>query len=177
MSSYPVTIEQPDGESRTAVHFFWVQVVPCRHCGEVVEAHPHYRLASEAERDEQWVFCKHCHEVCSRSRTATRFSCRSCCRNTVIEQGTVERGVLCCPYCSTEEPLIEVAARTHRPPTWRLFALESIPSGPRRCRTLMADRIFQKVTKQDVVLYQSARRALARRIRARSNSKSTSWSR
>src|SRR5262249_6959637 len=84
-------------------------------------------------------------------------------KTTVIEQGTTERGVLCCPGCSTEEPLIEVAGRTRRPPTWRLFALESIPAGPRRRRTPMADRIFHKATEQDVATYRSASLALGRR--------------
>ncbi len=153
----------PGGEPRDVVHFFWVQVVPCRLCRQDVEAHPHYRLAYEAESDQQWVFCRHCHDVCSCIRTATRFSCRACRRTTVIEQGTVARCVLCCPGCLTEEPLIEVAGRTRRPPTWRVFALESIPAGSRRRRTPMADRIFQKATDCDVAVYRSASRALARR--------------
>lgn len=153
----------PDGEPRDVVHFFWVQVVACRGCGEVVEAHPHFQLAVEAEGDRQWAFCRYCHEIHSCSQEAASLRCRTCRKVTVIERGTVERGVLTCPSCSTVEPLIDVAARVGRPPDWRLFALETIPAGPRHRRVPMAGRLFQKATEHDVAVYRRARKALARR--------------
>jgi len=153
----------PDGELRDVVHFFWVQVVSCRGCREVIEAHPHFQLAVEADEHRQWVFCRYCHEIQSCSQEATSLRCRTCRKVTVIECGTVERGVLTCPSCSTVEPLIEVAARVGQPPDWRLFALETIPAGPRHRRVPIADRLFQKATEHDVAMYRKSRKALARR--------------
>lgn len=57
------TTSGPAGEERVVVHYFWVQIVNCGECGEEVEAHPHYRLAYEADGRLQWCFCPECHDV------------------------------------------------------------------------------------------------------------------
>jgi putative DNA methylase len=150
------------GDAQDVLHFFWVQEVGCRECGHVVEAHPHYQLAFEAEGELQWAFCRHCHEVHTLKRDAKGFYCRECHKWTSIQEGTVDYGKLKCSACETTEPLIAVADRTNRPPMWRLFALETIPEGPAKRRVPMAGRTFQRASDEDSALYQKASRALKR---------------
>jgi adenine-specific DNA methylase len=153
----------PDGTPRDVLHFFWVQEVGCRECGRVVEAHPHFQLAFEAEGKRQWAFCSKCHEIHSLPQPTSRFHCKSCRHPTAIDQGTVNHGVLTCPYCAAEESLIDVSERTNAPPTWRLFALETIPVGARRRRLPMTARSFQRATAEDEDVYRRASSALNRR--------------
>ncbi len=152
-----------DGQERQILHAFWVQQVRCHRCKQVVEAHPHYQLAFEAEGDRQWVFCRSCHHVRRLDRDAEAFRCSACKAKTVIASGPVQHGRLVCPACRAEEDLIEVAGRTGQPPFWRLFALETLPAGPAQRRVLMADRAFQAATDADRDRVRAARRALARR--------------
>jgi len=150
------------GEVQDVLHFFWVQEVGCRECGHVVQAHPHYQLAFEAEGELQWAFCRHCHEVHSLKKDEKGFYCRECHNWTLIHEGPVDYGKLKCTACEATEPLIAVAERTNRPPVWRLFALETIPEGPRKRRVPMAGRSFQRATDEDRDLYRRASRALKR---------------
>ena len=153
----------PDGTPRVVLHFFWVQVVSCRSCGRSVEAHPHFQLAIEAEDERQWAFCSRCHEVHLLPLSSSRFRCSSCRHVTAITEGSVNYGALTCPECSTREDLIDLSVRTKRPPVWRLFALETIPVGPRRRRLPMTARHFQKATEEDENTYRRASNALRRR--------------
>jgi len=147
----------PDGEVRDVLHFFWVQVVTCGTCKLEVEAHPHYRLANETQSTHQWVFCSGCHSPKKLPRWQKSFTCRDCQTKTRTEIGTVTRGNLTCPYCKTEERLIDVADRVGAPPKWRLFALESIaPDRPGAGRVSMPGRVFSAATDADRALYDQA---------------------
>jgi putative DNA methylase len=153
----------PHGEPRRILHAFWVQLVCCAGCGQDLEAHPHYQLAYEAEGNRQWCFCRHCHHIHELPQKRTAFQCEVCREETVIAEGMVSHGALCCPWCSTTEPLISVAARTASKPRWKLFALETIPDNDTRRKYTMADRAFQTATAFDHQRLDAAQRALRRR--------------
>ena len=161
MGCYYTTVG-PTGESRRVLHAFWVQIVRCGGCGQVVEAHPHYQLGFEADGDRQWVFCRYCHAIRELGRDVKSFQCRGCHRKTVIADGTVDEGELTCPECGSTERLIDVAERTKAKPKWRLFALETIPDDPGN-RYPMAERQFQTATDADRARVTAAARALGRR--------------
>ena len=129
LARYYRTTDQ-NGQERQILHGFWVQQVHCHRCRQVIEAHPHFQLAFEAEGDRQWAFCRSCHRVHLLDRDAKEFRCPACKTQTVIAFGPVQHGRLVCPACQAEEDLIEVAGRTGQPPLWRLFALETVSAGP-----------------------------------------------
>lgn len=162
MSRYYRTVGAA-GEDRVILHAFWVQTVTCGRCHTITEAHPHYQLAYEAEGKRQWVFCRECHHITELNSKTKSFRCQSCATRTVIENGPVVHGRFTCPSCDHEEDLIEVAARTNRPPTWKLFALETLPAGPNNRRLSMRERQFQAATVADQERLDAARRALSRR--------------
>lgn len=155
----------PEGDSREVLHYFWVQLVHCKSCGEEVEAHPHFQLAYESEGDRQWVFCRDCHEVHTLDHSETHVDCRRCKSVTTILDGPVSYGRFTCPRCDQSERLIDVAARDGHPPRWRLFALETLESSPARRNVPLSERYFRPATKEDQSLYKTAERALhARRL-------------
>ncbi len=158
--------ETPEGEPRTVLHYFHVQVVDCRACGREVEAHPHHQLAFEAEGTRQWAFCSVCHEIRDLPRDVGHLRCnrKGCRRTTQILRGSVDYGRLTCPHCRTEERLIEVAARTGGPPRWRLFAVETLEP-PIGKRMPMARRRFRPATDGDHAVLEAAARALEARRR------------
>lgn len=151
------------GEERIILHAFWVQVVTCRHCHCESEAHPHFQLAYDSERARQWAVCRSCHEVAELDRERKAFRCSACDTRTVIESGPVTHGRFTCPSCDTKEDLIDVAAYTNQPPTWRLFALETVSAGPNNRRLLMTERRFQAATPDDQKRLEAAQRSLSRR--------------
>jgi adenine-specific DNA methylase len=153
----------PRGEPRRLLHAFWVQAVRCRGCRQMVEAHPHFQFAFEAEGERQWAFCRACHEVHELGRSASSFRCRHCREETVIADGPVFHGELVCPSCATREPLIDVARRTRSTPAWKLFASETIPADEGARRVPMSARLFQAATDHDRRRAQAAARALRRR--------------
>ncbi len=158
-----------DGTLHTVVHYFWVQVVECLRCSGIIEAHPHFQLAYEAEGDRQWAFCRYCHHVEELDRTRKTLKCMSCDRRTVIQKGTVTYGVLTCPRCRAQERLIDVASRTGRPPTWHLFAIETIddvtdPRAGLGGRSVpLSRRVFRTATDVDRAVFEQAERSLRQR--------------
>jgi len=144
------------GAPRRVLHYFWVQVVRCRGCAQQVEAHPHYQLAHDAKGTQQWVCCPHCHSVAELTRDESDWRCRECGQNTEIARGTVCYGVLTCPTCHTQERLIDVAQRTGEPPSWRLFALETLPETGGARKIPLRERRFQRATATDQALYDEA---------------------
>jgi hypothetical protein len=109
-----------------------------------------------------WCFCRHCHHIHQLSQKSMAFQCEVCREETVIAEGMMSHGALCCPWCSTTEPLISVAARTSSKPRWKLFALETIPENDTRRKYTMADRAFQTATAFDHQRLDAAQRALQR---------------
>lgn len=152
----------PNGEVRQILHGFWVQVVNCHKCGRASEAHPTFQLAYDAERGCQWVFCSACHLPRKLTIDAKSFTCKGCRTRTEMSAGPVVHGRFTCPSCAAEENLIDVAARTGRTPTWRLFALETIPSGPTDRRVPMTGRVFQAATALDRRRITDAQTALSK---------------
>jgi adenine-specific DNA methylase len=153
-----------DGETREVLHYFWVQQVPCRACGEPVEAHPHHQLAYEAEGSRQWAFCPTCHGVQELDRQETGLRCDGCGTEIAIEAGPVRRGRLTCPGCGSSERLIDVAARTGRRPEWRLFALEILEAVPSGKSVPLAQRRFRAATPEDLDVFDAAESALSERV-------------
>lgn len=152
-----------DGEPRTVVHWFWVQVVACRDCRATAEAHPHHRLASDANAKVQTVFCPDCHAIQELPLSDTEAACPSCARTFSIRDGAVTHGTFACPSCGARERLIDVAARTGTPPDWRIFASESIPAGAGRRGATLAHRLFLPASPEDQDRYAQAQRLLAGR--------------
>lgn len=157
----------------TVVHHFWVQAVKCRGCHETIHAHPTWQIAvgqppsKTREKGgirgaDQYVLCRHCHEILICPSGKSRVRCGSCARITVIADGTVTNGTITCPHCTTAERLIDVAARTQQPPQWHLFALEVIAVGGPRRRS-MRQRYFRVATTADRALVEAAAAALAER--------------
>jgi adenine-specific DNA methylase len=71
-----------------------------------------------------------------------------------VERGAIRAGEGCCPHCGHNERLIDVGRRTGRP-TFRLFAVESIPADHRR-RVLISDRKFARADAADMARFDSA---------------------
>lgn len=149
----------PEGEARDVLHFFWVQVVECCNCGQLIEAHPHFQLAYEAEGTKQWAFCPNCHDVQELDQEESELRCELCDISAPIRQGPVHYGRLSCPHCHGQERLIELASRTGESPIWRMFALETMEP-PLRKRLPMKQRRFRPATDHDQAVLQMAERAL-----------------
>lgn len=155
-----------DGDIREVLHYFWVQLVACGSCGETVEAHPHHQLAYEAEGGRQWAFCPCCHGVQNLPREQSELRCDGCGMTASTGSGSVRYGRLTCPSCGNRERLIDVAARTGRPPEWRLFALETLEATPTGKKSVpLSERSFRAATDEDLRLFESVERALAERAR------------
>ncbi len=163
LAPYHVTTG-PDGAERVVVHHFWVQLVECGGCGHEIEAHPHYRLAFEADGRRQWSFCPDCHAIVELDRKRMQVRC-GCGRRYGIDEGVVVYGRVTCPTCSNREALIEIARRAGRP-RWRLFALETIASDPPRSPVPMSERLFQTASDADRARFAAAAEALVERERA-----------
>ncbi len=155
--------QTPNGEEREVLHYFWVQVVKCHHCGQTVEAHPHYQLAYEAGGTHQWVFCKNCHNVQELDLSAESLHCKHCGVTTVIKNGPIHYGRFTCPYCKTQERLIDLARRTGQPPQWKMFAIEYLDMSPTKGKLPLSHRRFRAVSKYDDSVLKAAKEALKQR--------------
>jgi adenine-specific DNA methylase len=155
----------PGVGDREVLHYFYVQVVPCRGCGLRVEAHPHFQLAYEAEGQRQWAFCSDCHAVQELPKDETELSCRQCSLRGEIGAGPVQCGLLTCPHCGEQERLIDVAGRTGVPPEWHLFALEALEPDETSRPVPMSQRHFYPASDADHRLLAAAGRALRSRRR------------
>lgn len=152
-----------DGSQQDVVHHFWVQVVDCTSCGEAVEAHPTWQIATDQGAKRQWVLCRGCGGILERPAQRQSVRCGACHVLTNISAGTVAFGKLTCPGCGTAQRLIDVALRTGRPPAWRLFALEVLDTQPTGRSVPMAHRSFRRATRADQELVEDAARELKRR--------------
>jgi adenine-specific DNA methylase len=143
----------PDVGDRTVLHHFWVECRDCSTCGATFEIHPHYQLAYSKEKQLQWVFCKHCHEVYELpiSHTEIRCGCRT---RTQIAQGPLSQGKVQCPACATVSRLGDRGDAPQRP-DWRLFAQEYLEE-----TTAGVTRHFKKASKGDRIRYCRARSLL-----------------
>lgn len=151
-----------NGEIRTVLHYFWVQVVECPQCEEAFEAHPHYQLAYDADAKKQWFFCPYCHTIEYINLSKKTHTCRNCKKNTTILEGTVNEGVACCPCCGHHENLIDLHKTTKSKPQWKLFALETLEP-PFRKKLPLKQRVFRTTTTADLKIFQQAQKELSSR--------------
>jgi len=156
------TSVDPSGVERTVLHYFWVQVVECRHCGMHFQAHPSYLLAEYNEI--QWAICSTCGEIAQLPTGRKRFKCGECSAWTRVQAGAVTFGTAMCPACSHRQPLIDVGRTTGSRPKWELFALEVLDALERNRRPVpIAKRRIVRARESDLVLYQRASQLCSQR--------------
>jgi putative DNA methylase len=118
-------------QAETLLHAFWVQQVKCLSCNSEYDAHPRFKLAWDEKEECQWIACSHCSRVIKAKLGAKAVTC-SCKKTTVTAEGRIEDGEATCPSCGHKEKLIAYARRVRCRPRFRLFAVETIPSGAER---------------------------------------------
>lgn len=151
------------GNDETLLHAFWVQRVRCKCCSHEYDAHPSFRFAWDDASSKQWVTCGACSRVIEAKGNAQSVTC-SCGNKTPTSGAHLDKGEAACPACGSTEPLIELARRTGRRPSFRLFAVEVLPSDESR-RYGLAERIIRSATKFDEECYRRAKLALAKLLR------------
>ena len=150
-----------DGVDETLLHAFWVQTVTCGECGAGFDAHPRFRLARTEVAKRQWVACSSCSRLIEADSDAVQVTCP--CGAETDPSGAHQRyGAAVCPNCGHSEPLIDIARREGKP-AFRLFAVESLPSGDERV-TPMAERSLRSATAYDLNLFKKAESELASRL-------------
>jgi putative DNA methylase len=152
------------GRMETLLHAFWVQVVTCGDCAYTYDAHPTFRFAWDEGSALQWVACSHCSRVLRAKISAKVVRC-PCGVKTNARGGRVQRGEAACPRCNNKEKLIEYARRATDAPLFRLFAVETLPTGDKR-RVPTQARVLRSATAFDRDRYGAAETRL-REILAR----------
>ncbi len=145
-----------EGEAETLVHAFWVQQVRCGQCRTVFDAHPMFRFAWDDKR--QWVACSGCSNVLQRAQGDNALAC-TCGSRTRPDEGHGADGSATCPQCGATEKLIDYARRTRRRPSFRLFAVETLP-GKEKGRVVLPQRCIRSSTQADQNRFKAARKAL-----------------
>lgn len=105
------------------VNAFWVTMARCPQCMHTNAAHPHYRLSTDEANDLQVVFCRHCGEVCSLPATQRWFKCRDCALTTSINKGNAKAGKITCEECGAKTALVDLIEKG-KPAAKALFAIE-----------------------------------------------------
>ncbi|CAX23080.1 putative protein [Methylorubrum extorquens DM4] len=77
----------------------------------------------------------------------------------------LDAGTAVCPCCGHRGRLIDLSARTGRPPEFRLFAVETIPAGPERRFTGRGRRI-RTASEHDRAIHAAADARLAAELAA-----------
>jgi putative DNA methylase len=111
------------------VNAFWVSRFTCPKCDVELDAHPHYRLAFSAKNNIQQVFCRFCESVQAISYKFKSFTCNSCQKRTVVNEGPARQGVLRCQTCRTKTKIVDLI-ETGKPSKKHLFAIEYSFLGP-----------------------------------------------
>ena len=143
-----------DGRFETLLHAFWVQTIRCDACGWLFDAHPRFRFAWSHAESRQWVACRECSSIIEADVEAATVTC-SCGVETVCTAGHVEHGEARCPRCCKQETLIGYARRMGVPPTFRMFAVETLPDDDAR-RVNIRDRRIRSATAFDRNRYREA---------------------
>ena len=156
-----------NGVERTVLHYFWVQIVECRDCGNRFQAHPSFLLAEN--NGIQWVICSTCGEVLQQSSNQKRFKCSECSEWTCVEGGTVVHGTAVCPACDHRQPLINIGRTSGLPPMRELVALEVLDSGGRGKSVPIAERTIVRAREADTDLYRKASQLCNRRRKSHPN--------
>ena len=155
-----------DGIDEALLHAFWVQTVTCGECGTEFDAHPRFRLARTEATKRQWVACSSCSRLIEADSDALQVTCS--CGAVTDPSGAHQRfGTAVCPNCDHSEPLIDIARREGKP-EFRLFAVESLPSGDERI-TPMAARSLRSATEYDIDLFNEAHSALTSKLASKAD--------
>lgn len=150
--------DRADGS--TGLHHFWVQEVDCGQCGNSYDAHPNFIIAAEVTSKSAFALCHCCGEVQEVRAAWSSFRCRKCRERTSLRDGNVKYGEATCPHCRRAERLIDVALRTGQAPRFRLFAVETIPTGSSGRPVPMRERAIVRASHGDLARYQQASRRL-----------------
>jgi putative DNA methylase len=142
----------------TVLHAFWVQVVKCQGCRHTFHAHPRFQFAWDENSRTQWVACCVCSRV-MRARFDSKHVTCACGAKTPTCDGHVVKGVVRCPRCDTEEKLIDYSRRTKSLPTFRMFAVETLPDGDEE-RLPLSKRRIRTSTEFDRQQFERAKRRL-----------------
>lgn len=146
------------GKPEIMLHAFWVQTVSCHKCRHVFDAHPRFQFAWDVQLAKQWVACRACSRVIKAPLTSHEIRC-SCGVKTVVSSGQVSKGIAACPRCGTQESLIEYARRTKSVPAFRLFAVETLPTGEEQ-RVPLARRRIRTASRFDQQRFEMAKKDL-----------------
>lgn len=145
--------EDEEGLRETLLHGFWVQTGECARCDHAFDIHPRFSIAWDETARKRWSACRSCNRVIESGFAATSVSC-SCGVVTDPHEGHSLKGAAVCPCCGHTERLIDMAGRTGKP-RFRLFAVETIPSGPER-RYANRDRRIRSASAFDVAKAEEA---------------------
>jgi hypothetical protein len=146
------------GTAETLLHTFWVQVVPCGHCGYRFDAHPFFRIAWDKKNNRQWVACRSCSRILEGEFHHRSLRC-DCGVRTNVHGGHCQYGTARCPSCGHRERLIDVWVRTGNRPDFRIFAVETLPGGTER-RFPTVNRRIRTASEFDRKRFEAARREL-----------------
>ena len=160
----PLYRAEHDGGPGRLLHAFWVQVVDCGACGHRFDAHPSFRLAWDEATGKQWVACRGCGDMHEIGLRRKRMEC-GCGRRTDPRKGTLTYGKACCLACGHTERLIDLFHRTGQAPSFRMFAVETIPPGPERAYPNRERRI-RAAAPEDMVAFEAARNQLSKEVAA-----------
>lgn len=150
--------EDEAGNRETLLHAFWVQTVDCGGCGQQYDAHPTLRFAWDETRSRQWVACRACSRVLTADLATKAIRC-ACGVETDVADSHISNGEARCPRCGHKEKLITYARRTRTPPSFRMFAVETLPDGDTR-RVTTAGRRIRSATPFDRSRYSQSEQHL-----------------
>ncbi|UZE92464.1 MAG: DUF1156 domain-containing protein [Methanosarcinales archaeon] len=112
-----------DGEFADVIYYFWVDVIKCRECGDIFEAHPHFRLYESRKNKYQVVFCPDCHTIKKIPINQNRFLCKICRTYVKVNKGTVKNAIYRCPSCQSQGSMRNLG-KPGKPISKKIFALE-----------------------------------------------------
>ncbi|SIT58683.1 Adenine-specific DNA methylase containing a Zn-ribbon-like protein [Mesorhizobium prunaredense] len=148
-----------EGNEETLLHAFWVQQHMCSNCEHTFDAHPTLRLAWNDDAKREWIICQDCGEIAERTKAKRGHLC-ACGIKTMPSTVRLDHGAAVCPCCGTKDRLIDVAKSTGTGPQFRLFAVETIPSGIEKKYPNVQRRI-RKATFMDLAVFAKAAARLA----------------
>ena len=151
LRAFYLTTDPATGHQCNVVNVFWVTLAECPECKQVNEAHPHYRLSIDHNKDKQVVFCRHCGEVHTVSANQRWFKCHFCAKTTSIDKGAAKSGSVSCRNCGTSTAIVSLSSEG-APTEKRMFALEFSYSGENG----RPKRYYKKAAKEDLCRFNDA---------------------
>jgi adenine-specific DNA methylase len=137
-------------------YYFWVEIIPCPHCGTDFEGHIHYFLCDDGphytER-RRVAFCHNCHAIREVQDGENGFDCTVCGAHTDCYDGPMGDQRYHCPMCGQRGSIKELYPRK-KPFNKKLFALEyvDVDGKPQ----------YKRADEFDIELYNKAKKDLRR---------------